>query len=74
MPAIAEQQPIYGDVQVVVSIDESSRITAVAIQNSPSAVLNRAALDAARNSTFHVEIRNCKPVAADFLFVVNFSI
>lgn len=73
MPAMAQQQGIQGDVSVRVSLSASNTITSVAIQSSPSVVLNQAALSAARQSTFHTEIRDCKPIAADYLFIVSFS-
>jgi periplasmic protein TonB len=73
MPAMAQQQGITGDVQVVVSLDQTSHVTQAKIQSSPSVVLNQAALSAARQSTFHTEVRNCQPIAADYLFVVTFS-
>lgn len=73
LPAMAEQLGIQGDVQVVVSLDAQSRVTNVAVQSSPSKILNRAALDAARASKFQTEIRNCLPVAVDYLYVVAFE-
>jgi TonB family protein len=73
MPMFAQQQGITGDVQVRVSLNESSQITDVRIESSPNAILNNSALQATRASSFHTEIRRCKPVAADFIFVVTFS-
>src|SRR5437870_5653114 len=58
-PQIAQQQGISGTVQVIVSLDSSSHVTGTRIQTSPSAVLNSAALSAARQSTFQTEIRDC---------------
>jgi hypothetical protein len=43
------------------------------VQNSPSPLLDAAALAAARGSVFRTEVRNCEPVAADYLFSVEFS-
>jgi TonB family protein len=51
-PPMAEQQGIRGTVQVVISLDEYSRVVGARIQTSPSAILNPAALAAARASTF----------------------
>jgi TonB family protein len=73
MPAMAQQQGITGTVQVVVSLDTTSHVTNAKVQSSPSALLNNAALQAARNSTFQTEIRNCKPIAADYIFSVEFA-
>ena len=72
-PAMAQQQGISGTVQVVVSLNADSKVTGTRVQSSPSAVLNSAALSAARNSTFQTEIRDCKPIAADYIFSVDFS-
>jgi TonB family protein len=72
-PQLAAQQGISGTVQVVVSLDAQSRVVGTRVQSSPSAVLNAAALAAARGSQFRTEIRNCEPVAADYLFSVDFT-
>ncbi len=72
-PPIAEQQGIQGTVQVVVSLDENSRVVGARIQSSPSAVLNPAALAAARASTFQTEIRDCRPLAGDYIYSVSFE-
>ena len=73
MPAMAQQQGITGDVTVLVSLDEGSHITSSSIESSPSKILNSAALSAARQSTFQTEIRDCKPIAATYRFVVTFA-
>ncbi|HEY0382467.1 MAG TPA: TonB family protein [Candidatus Elarobacter sp.] len=72
-PAMAQQQGISGTVQVVVSLDAQSRVVGTRVQTSPSALLNQAALAAARESQFRTEIRNCEPVAADYIFSVEFT-
>ncbi|HEX3465572.1 MAG TPA: SIMPL domain-containing protein [Candidatus Elarobacter sp.] len=72
-PAFAAQQGISGTVQVIVSLDQLSRVIGTRIQSSPSAVLNSAALAAARASTYQTEIRQCQPIAADYIFSVEFD-
>jgi TonB family protein len=72
-PALAQQQGISGIVQVVVSLDAQSRVVGARIQSSPSALLNQAALGAARGSQFRTEVKNCEPVAADYVFSVDFT-
>jgi TonB family protein len=72
-PPMAAQQGISGVVQVRVALDENSHITDMSIFQSPSAILNSAALIAARNSTFQTEVRDCKPIAAEYIFSVEFS-
>lgn len=73
MPAMAQQQGITGDVTVDVSLDEASHITGATVESSPSKILNNAALSAARQSTFQTEIKDCKPIAATYRFVVTFA-
>jgi len=72
-PPIAQQQNIAGQVQIVVSLDADSHVVGTRIQSSPSAILNAAALAAARQSIFQTEIRDCRPIAADFIYVVGFE-
>ena len=72
-PALAQQQGVSGTVAVIVSLDAQSRVVGTRIQSSPSAVLNGAALAAARGSQFRTEVKNCEPVAADYIFSVDFS-
>ena len=72
-PALAAQQGIHGTVQVVVSLDADSHVVGARIMSSPSAVLNQAAMNAARQSTYRAEIRGCKPIAADYIFSVEFG-
>ena len=72
-PAIAQQQGIVGTVQVVVSLDSQSHVTGTRIRSSPSAVLNAAALSAARQSTYQTEIRDCASIAADFIVDMTFA-
>jgi len=63
---------VHGLVVVIISLDEQSRLTNARIQSSPSALLNPAALADARASTYRTAIRDCKPVAADYVFTVTF--
>ena len=72
-PALAQQQGISGVVQVVVSLDAQSRVVGTRIQSSPSAVLNQSALAAARGSQFRTEVKNCEPIAAEYIFSVDFT-
>ncbi|HEY0382161.1 MAG TPA: energy transducer TonB [Candidatus Elarobacter sp.] len=72
-PPMAQQQGISGTVQVVVSLNADSRVVGTRVQTSPSAILNNAALTAARQSQFQTEIRDCKPIAADYIFSVEFN-
>ncbi|HEY4439263.1 MAG TPA: SIMPL domain-containing protein [Candidatus Elarobacter sp.] len=58
---------------VVISLNVASEVVNATIQHSPSAILNSAALAAARSSRFRTEVRNCRPIAADYLYVVTFA-
>jgi hypothetical protein len=60
-------------VQVVVSLNERSEIVATRIQSSPDPAFNGPALASVRASKFRTEIRNCKPIAADYIFTVTFG-
>ena len=73
VPPLAVQQGIEGIVQVVVTLDADSHVTGTRIQRSPSAILNGVSLEAARSSTYQTEIRNCVPIAADYIFSVQFD-
>jgi len=59
-PPLAQQQGITGDVVVRVTLDGSGAMTAAQIQQSPSAILNSAALSAARASTYQPGLVSCK--------------
>jgi len=72
-PPMGQQQGITGTVQVVVSLNPDSRVVGTRIQSSPSAILNAAALSAARQSVFQTEIRNCVPIASDFIVTFQFD-
>ena len=72
-PPAAQEQGISGTVQVVVSLDADSKVVGARIQTSPSRLLNEAALAAARQSSFQTEIRDCKPISADYIYSVEFS-
>jgi len=73
MPALAQQQGIRGTVDIVVALDAASRIVEVSVQSSPSKLLDAPALAAARASQFRTEIRDCAPIAARYLFRVDFT-
>jgi uncharacterized protein YggE len=70
---MAAQQGIYGTVLVVVSLDAESHVVGARIQSSPSAILNQSAISAVRHSIFQSQIRGCQPIAADYIFSVEFT-
>jgi TonB family protein len=73
-PPIAQQQGITGVVNVVIQLDVNSKIVGTpTVQSSPSQLLNEAAIKAAEESTFRTEIKNCQPIAATYIFAVEFN-
>ena len=73
LPLEAEHLERNADVLVVITLDAESRLTNARIQSSPSTLLNAAALAAARASTFRTEIRDCRSLAADYLYTASFN-
>jgi len=66
-------QNISGTVVVLVTLDEQSHVIGAAIASTTSPLLNDAALEAARASTFQTAIRNCRPVPMTARFIVVFA-
>lgn len=59
---------------IKVDLDASGRVTGVSVYASTGSMeLDRAALDAARQSTYAPEMRNCQAVPGSYLFKVEFS-
>ncbi|MDP9112028.1 MAG: TonB family protein, partial [Candidatus Eremiobacteraeota bacterium] len=73
-PLEARQQGATGTVQVKVSLDADGAIGGASIYRSSGwAVLDQAALRAARDSTYRAEEKNCVPVAGSYLFTAQFE-
>lgn len=72
-PPEAVRLGVQGSVNVIVSLDALSHVTAVRIASTPSALLSPAALEAALHSGFQSEIRDCRPIARDYIYSVDFS-
>jgi hypothetical protein len=73
VPPIANAQGISGEVQVLVSLNENSQIVGTpVIRKSPSALLNKEAINVAMHSTFQTEIKNCQPIIAQYTLLVEF--
>lgn len=70
---LVPRTPSPAVVQVVVSLNERSEIVSTRVQSSPDPAFNGPALAATGASKFRTEIRNCKPIAADFIFSVTFA-
>jgi hypothetical protein len=56
-----------------VTLDENSKIVDAKVIRTPSSLLNKAALDATRQSVFKTRIANCKPVAESYNYIVEFQ-
>ncbi len=67
IPQMAMEQGIRGTVRVAVTLDATGSVSFLEITSSPSVILNAAALDAVRASTFTPAIFRCKPVADAYL-------
>jgi TonB family protein len=73
MPDIARERNVTGTVEVRVDLSETGAVRAVSIANTPDAVLDDAALEAARHSTYAPEIVDCKAQSGSYLFRVEFD-
>ena len=73
-PVAAMQQRLTGTVHVLVSIDADAHVTGATILDSPSALFNSSALTAARESTYHTAVHDCKPIASQYVFAVDYSV
>jgi TonB family protein len=73
-PEAAREAGATGTTQVKVSLFASGAVAGIAIYSSSGNVqLDQAAERAARQSSFSAELRNCQPVAGDYLFRVDFQ-
>lgn len=63
----------WGDVKVQVDLDESSRVIDAKVLETPSPVLNPAALLAARNSTYHTAVKDCMPMRSSVVLVMHYG-
>lgn len=64
------ERHVTGVVRVLVSLDAQGRVTDTRIERSSSQLLNRAALDAAKKSTYQPALRACSPIPSKYLFSV----
>ncbi len=71
LPWAVARYGLAGTVEVVITLDDNSRVTNATVRRSPNARLNAAALDAARRSTFTTEVRNCVPHGGEFVDTVD---
>lgn len=63
-----------GTAEIQVSLDAAGRVTDVRVYHSTGSMgLDRAALDAARRSTYAPQIVDCQPAGGTYLFRVDFQ-
>ncbi len=72
-PYLVDHYGIDGLVNVIVTLDRDSRVVNARILSASNPIFEESALEAARRSTFRTMIRNCQPLAADFVFTVHFD-
>lgn len=73
-PQAAQEAGAIGSVEIEVSLAASGAVTSVAVLRSAGFVpLDDAALRAARQSTYAPEVRDCRPVAGDYVFRADFT-
>jgi protein TonB len=73
-PEMARQQGAVGTATIRVSLAPSGAVSGAAVyKSSGNAQLDTSALRAARSSSYRAEIRDCQPVAGDYLFVATFE-
>lgn len=72
-PEMAKEQGVSGEVDVQVSLDAAGHVTSASVLKTPSSLLNSAALEAARQSSYAPEVADCKPIAGSYKFVAVFE-
>lgn len=73
-PDIARQQGLAGTTQVKVALDAKGNVTDVSVYKSAgAAVLDQAALKAARQTAYTPEIVDCVPTGGVYLFRADFT-
>jgi TonB family protein len=73
-PDIATAMHLGGTTLVQVDIDENGNLLSAEVAKSSGAgVLDRAALEAARNSKFRPAVLNCTATAGSYVFEVDFD-
>jgi TonB family protein len=74
-PAIAEDMRVEGVAKVGISLSEDGKVSrAWPIQSTGNAVLDRAAIEAAKGGSYDAERSQCQAVGGDYQLEVNFSL
>jgi len=72
-PFVWQSDGLSGTVEIIVALDEESKMVKTEVFLSSNRLLTNAAVAAARRSTFQTQIVNCKPRTAAFIYVVRYS-
>lgn len=73
-PEMAKQQGATGTVQVRVSLSPTGSVVSASVyKSSGSSLLDQAAVQAAKASSYAPEIDNCEKVAGDYIFRAEFE-
>jgi TonB family protein len=74
MPEIARQMGATGTAQIKVTLDAKGNVTAVSVYKSTNnRALDQAALQAAQQSRYSPQVKDCVAVAGSYLYVVTFE-
>jgi protein TonB len=74
MPEIARQMGATGTAQIKVDLDESGKVLGAAVYKSTNnRALDQAALQAAKQSRYAPEVKNCVKIAGSYLYTVTFE-
>jgi hypothetical protein len=71
-PAEALFARISGEVDVIITLDDHSRVLWTSVLKSTNHIFDAQAVRAARLSTYRTELRGCRPIAAQYIFTVDF--
>lgn len=74
MPEIARQMGATGTAQIKVTLDANGNVTAVSVfRSTNNKALDQAAMQAAQQSKYSPEIRDCQKVGGSYLYTVTFE-
>jgi len=74
MPEIARQMGASGTAQIKVTLDANGNVLSVSVfKSTNNRALDQAALQAAQQSKYSAEVRNCQPVGGAYLYTVTFE-
>jgi hypothetical protein len=72
-PALAALNHVTGEVFIRVRLDPAGQLVSADVIKSPSSLLDRAAVASAHLSQYSPSIFRCRPIASDYIFIVDFE-